>query len=251
MLTYRSGLGRPLTADEADGNISDLDGRVTNLEDNPPTPDNIAEIQVNGNQMTIIMQSYDTFGPFTIPTTVFRFRGEWVPSTVFAAADVFSNAGALYLTQVSHETAETFDPEASSTDGPLYQLMLAAPPIPADIVLNYQGLIGFASNPLIVYVAPRGTSIAVDFLESQAVCITPPAGEFGMVLPITIESVGNDPALVGTLTFPQDSQLGVFAGASPSEVITLTAGQFLVIREPDTEDGAASDLSVTIVATSG
>ncbi|MBB4520469.1 UNVERIFIED_ORG: hypothetical protein M2435_001249 [Rhizobium sophorae] len=78
MITFRTagawgaGKGSNLTPAEVDGNFYDLDGRVTDLEDNPPTPNQIADITQDGNQITIVMDDASTFGPFTLPRSLSR-----------------------------------------------------------------------------------------------------------------------------------------------------------------------------------
>ncbi|WSH59835.1 hypothetical protein U8P68_10940 [Rhizobium ruizarguesonis] len=78
MITYRTsgawgaGKGSNLTPAEVDDNFYDLDGRVTELEDNPPSPNQIADITQSGNQITIVMDDASTFGPFTLPRSLSR-----------------------------------------------------------------------------------------------------------------------------------------------------------------------------------
>lgn len=71
-IVLRSVKGSNLDADEVDGNFTDLDGRVTAIEDNPPEPVNISNITVVGTQMTIYLEDATVFGPFTLPQAAFR-----------------------------------------------------------------------------------------------------------------------------------------------------------------------------------
>lgn len=71
-IVLRSVKDSNLTAAEVDGNFTDLDGRVTTLEDNPPEPVNISNITVSGTQMTIYLEDATVFGPFTLPQANFR-----------------------------------------------------------------------------------------------------------------------------------------------------------------------------------
>jgi len=78
MITFRTagawgaGKGSNLTPAEVDENFHDLDGRVTEIEDNPPSPNQIADITQDGNQITIVMDDASTFGPFTLPRSLSR-----------------------------------------------------------------------------------------------------------------------------------------------------------------------------------
>ncbi|MGR9317278.1 hypothetical protein ACU8LZ_12605 [Rhizobium leguminosarum] len=69
---WGAGKGSNLTPAEVDENFHDLDCRVTDLEDNPPTANQIADITQDGNQITIVMDDASTFGPFTLPRSLSR-----------------------------------------------------------------------------------------------------------------------------------------------------------------------------------
>ncbi|MBB2841261.1 UNVERIFIED_ORG: hypothetical protein GGE64_005043 [Rhizobium etli] len=78
MITFRTagawgpGKGSNLTPAEVDENFWDLDGRVSEIEDNPPSPNQIADITQSGDQITIVMEDASTFGPFTLPRSLSR-----------------------------------------------------------------------------------------------------------------------------------------------------------------------------------
>lgn len=72
VLIYRADKGSPLTSDEVDGNFHDLDDRVTDLEDSPPAANGIANIVVDGTQMTIVLEDATELGPYTLPQANFR-----------------------------------------------------------------------------------------------------------------------------------------------------------------------------------
>jgi hypothetical protein len=78
MIIYRgtgawgAGKGSNLTPPEIDGNFWELVQRLTALESDPPSPDEIDNITQNGDTITVHMQSGATFGPFTLPRPVFR-----------------------------------------------------------------------------------------------------------------------------------------------------------------------------------
>lgn len=78
MITFRTagawgpGKGSNLTPAEVDENFHDLDGRVSEIEENPPSPNQIADITQAGDQITIVMEDASTFGPFTLPRSLSR-----------------------------------------------------------------------------------------------------------------------------------------------------------------------------------
>jgi hypothetical protein len=75
-ITLRSTKGSPLTIAEADGNITDLDTRLTALEEGGAGGVGIASISVVGTQLTVTLTDGTTQGPFTLP------KAQLVPATV-------------------------------------------------------------------------------------------------------------------------------------------------------------------------
>lgn len=71
-ITLRSVKGSNLTPDEVDGNFTDLDDRLTEVEDNPPAAVGISNITVVGTQMTIYLADSTVLGPYTLPQANFR-----------------------------------------------------------------------------------------------------------------------------------------------------------------------------------
>ncbi|TPN44859.1 hypothetical protein [Mesorhizobium sp. B1-1-7] len=71
-IVLRSVKGSNLIPAEVDGNFTDLDGRVTELEENPPEAVGISNIVVSGTQMTIYLADATVLGPYTLPQANFR-----------------------------------------------------------------------------------------------------------------------------------------------------------------------------------
>src|SRR5487761_1471050 len=92
---WGSGIGAPMTPNQADMNFWTVYSLIEAIAD--ATPDTIAYFTVTGNQMWITMSDHFVFGPFTIPTAGWNFRGEWLPETSYAVNDVFTQGGAVYL----------------------------------------------------------------------------------------------------------------------------------------------------------
>jgi len=122
-LRWGIGKGSPLSALEVDENFYTLANKVKAIEDNPPTPVEIASFQVIGSQLKVFMNDGTEFGPFTLPTAQFVFRDEWQPDGYpYFELDVVSVIGrGLFLVRLDHDSAATFDPDATDGDGhPLY-----------------------------------------------------------------------------------------------------------------------------------
>ncbi len=93
-----------------------------------PTPSEIDHFVLVGDQLTVIMSDHTTRGPYTIPTSAFRFRGDWQPNTVYLVNDVFTINGSTYIVIFSHTSQATFS--AGANDGlghNYYGLMLSNP----------------------------------------------------------------------------------------------------------------------------
>ena len=71
-IILRSVKGSNLTAAEVDGNFTDLDDRVTELEDNPPEPVGIANVVVTGATFIVVLTDATELGPFVIPVATPR-----------------------------------------------------------------------------------------------------------------------------------------------------------------------------------
>ncbi len=134
MIVYVLVKGAPLTKAEFDGNFHDVDGRITAIEDNPPEARSIEDIIAVGNSLIIQYNDSTEDGPFPLPTTILRGRGDWAPSTIYLAADTVQHAGVVYVVPTAHTSALTFDPGANDGDGhdfysPLFDLPALTIPV--------------------------------------------------------------------------------------------------------------------------
>ncbi len=127
-LTYRSVKGSALTAAEFDGNTSDLDGRITTLEDNPPAAISISSFEVAGTSFYVHMTDSSVLGPYTLPTgEAWSLQGDWLPTTLYAVNDIVRSDGALYLVIFAHTSESVFDAGANDGGGhDFYELALPA-----------------------------------------------------------------------------------------------------------------------------
>lgn len=124
-LTYRSVKGSPLTIAEGDGNIHDLDDRVTAIEDNPPEARSIDSVSIAGNLLTITYTDATT-DDITIPVATFRARGPWAAGETYAANDIVTNGGAAYLALQAFVAGSIFDADESDSDGALWGELIPA-----------------------------------------------------------------------------------------------------------------------------
>lgn len=133
MVTYRTtdparwgtGKGANLTAGEIDGNFWELAERIAGVEGSAPQPNNIANVTVTGSQMTIHMQDGTTHGPFTLPTAMIHYRGDWVAGAAYSELDLVAEPTlGIFLVLRDHTAAAAFDAVATDASGsPLYRYL--------------------------------------------------------------------------------------------------------------------------------
>src|SRR5204862_7564560 len=113
-----AGHGTHLPPAKVDVNFWGISQRLVSLETNPPSAVSIDSITVAGNQMTVHLTDGSTRGPFTLPTSQWRWTGAWRTATVYFVNDIFPFDGAIYRVAVTHTSdATTFDPNALSGSG--------------------------------------------------------------------------------------------------------------------------------------
>jgi hypothetical protein len=129
MQTYRSndftkwgaGKGSDLTEVEVDINFWDIIQRLIDLETNPIAPDEIQSVSLVGDQLTFLMESGGTFGPFTIPVAAFDFTGDFQPTHAYLKNQFFVASGKMYIVENAHTSGATFVP------GPNYRFLFNFP----------------------------------------------------------------------------------------------------------------------------
>lgn len=125
---WGAGLGRVLTASEADTNIYSLEQAIQNLIDNPVAGVSVSNIAVVGRQVTFYMTDATTYGPFDLPVSYPVFRGEWQALYSYTAFDIVTaNGYGTYLVLQDHVSAAAFDPAANNTSGDYYVKIASDP----------------------------------------------------------------------------------------------------------------------------
>jgi hypothetical protein len=159
---WGAGKGSNLSAAEVDENFWDHAQRILALETDLPSPHEIADIIVNGSQMTIVMDDATTFGPFTLPTATFHWRADWAADTDYFVNDIVKVANnGIYLVRADHHTValSTFDPSLLVGGVAAYYKMFA---LPGSSVMNWKGDWTAATAYLVddvVYIAGDGSYI--------------------------------------------------------------------------------------------
>ncbi|MEL6061838.1 MULTISPECIES: carbohydrate-binding protein [unclassified Methylobacterium] len=109
-ITLLANKGAPLTAPEADGNIQNLDSRVTTIEQQGLTATGIAQVTFDPVENTLLVTLTDgtTYGPYALPSAPFTPRGAWVAGTAYRANDLVSYNGGSYLAMIAHVAGADF-----------------------------------------------------------------------------------------------------------------------------------------------
>lgn len=124
-ITYRTtgawgvGLGADLSAVQIDNNFWDLHGRLV-IQEAQPNPAAIDDFEIDGNQLTVIMDDATTRGPYTLPTYV-PSSFVWEPGIDVVPGQMFSQGSTIYTVIAAHTTVDPFDAGESGTDGDFYQ----------------------------------------------------------------------------------------------------------------------------------
>lgn len=133
-IVLRSVKGSNLTPGEVDGNFEDLDGRLTDMENDPPTGVGVTGFSVSGQTFTVNLSNGSTFGPYALPVAAIRWAGNYVASTTYDPLDMFFVPGyGLYLVLSEYEAPTEFDPAVEDTEGPVLQAIMGASiPVPVE-----------------------------------------------------------------------------------------------------------------------
>lgn len=274
-LTYRTtdntrwgaGQGSDLDAAPIDLNFWTLFAAVVALEANQRSLAGIDYmVVVGGNQLFVHLQDHRVIGPLILPVASWNPRGSWAPTTGYAAFDVVSNNGALYLVLLGHTSGATFSPFA--TDGlghDLYALVLEEPAnmLPAGGTIG-QRLAKSSGSPyatewtddfvrVVTFVAgkPNPSELLIQFAVADF--ITFPAGLAGSVAyshtPTNVSAVYNlfkNGAAIGSVTF---------TGPSPEHVTTtfsadvsFVPGDLFSMVAPLVPDSFQADISFSFLA---
>lgn len=140
-----SDVNRPLTVLEFDGNFTTLKGMIDYLTDHPLQGVGVSSITQDGTAgpITFHMSDGTARGPFTLPKSNFRYRGDWAALTNYIVGDFFAIADVgLYVVLQTHTSAATFDPARQIGGDDVYALAipyLANPPTWIEIEADTAG----------------------------------------------------------------------------------------------------------------
>jgi hypothetical protein len=275
-LTYRTndatrwggGLGSDLSATQVDLNFWTLFTAIEALQASSGAGAGIDYInQPNGGNLFYVhLTNHAVLGPFVIPTAQWNPRGQWTPTTGYAAYDVVYYDGSLYLITIPHTSGATFSPY--STDGSghyLYNLLLQQPAdeLPAGGTPG-QRLVKSTGSPytsewlsdhirLNVFVEGMPTPSETLMQYTVTDNMTLPANLIGSVIyqgipsgTIVVYTLEKNGLVIGDVQF-NISPVGV--QVSFTAAINLVPGDVLSLIAPAVPDVTQSNISFTFLAT--
>jgi hypothetical protein len=253
---WGTGKGSNLTAAEVDVNFWDIIQRILNLENNPPVAVSIRDFTVVGNQLTINMTDGSTKGPFTIPTSQWRWTGPWSPNTAYGINDIFSDGGAVYRVAVAHTSNPSFDPALLVEGNYVYNLLLESALQAYDMGMYYSFGVPDDGSVLLQHVAVRNFIIPGNWLNSQAFLRIAATNDLSLPIYQNATLIGHIDFTPATLLESGGpGQYGTFVPLSPPTDIQVRPADILRIYAPDTSpptpDPTAVGLSVTLAALVG
>jgi hypothetical protein len=128
------GQGSDLSAVQIDNNFWNLNSRVSTLEISSAHGKSIAEIFESNGALWVLYTDHTTDGPFPIPTSAFRWRGVWAPTTAYSVNDLLYYQGGIYFALQSFTSGSSFALGGGGSGGQWLQLMLLFPAIPTATV---------------------------------------------------------------------------------------------------------------------
>jgi hypothetical protein len=262
---WGSGQGSDLAAVTIDLNFWTLWQAIQTMQNNPATGRGIDYIsQVQGDQLFVHLTDHSVLGPFTVPTSIWNARGNWFPNVTYAPLDVVGENGALYLVNIAHTSATTFNPNA--TDGlghNLYTLLLEQPQdeLPAGGTVG-QRLVKSSGSPYVtkwesdkvrlsLYIEgpPQAGEVVLQYGAVDH--MTLPAGLAGSVVYAQIEATAQatfeltqNGNVIGTITFGHSPTITV----SFPVAINIVPGDVLQLIAPSPQDVSLANISFTLVA---
>jgi hypothetical protein len=243
--SWGAGEGANLQPAELDQNFHELAQAVENIEQLSPIE--IAAINVVDNQMTIVLEDYTVFGPFTLPVPSLTVTGPWEPETAYERYELFTADDGLYMVVQPHTSSvEPFNPNDGNEQGPFVRLLVPYQTM-FDIGFFYPAQPGYGigdeytediEQPMFSLLASRAFYLPEDLPLSIAKLTSGPS----VAMTMRILKNGTD---IGTLQFGVGETTGTFTFAAD---VSFAAGDILDVYRPIEIDDTAYNLRVTLVA---
>jgi hypothetical protein len=238
-----TGPGLRLTSTQADQNMHNLKVAIEALEADRPQPDNIASI--NSNDLAWVV-SFDSGAQITVPVPVlqWRWRGVWLPLTLYQAFDGFMVEGVgLFSVLQTHTSEAAFNKDRLIGGQPVYNAIY---------------LDGTAANASIIYdmgffyASPLSEAMSVlwELPAARSIVLPAAGGHFAKLRTMATTAVQVLPILhqdiqIGEITFAIGNEIG---GIDIPADVAIGAGEMIGIGKPPLADATAARLSLMFAA---
>lgn len=243
-ITLRAGLGRNLTAAEADGNVTALNNALIALEVAQPLPIGIESVQLVDTELSFTLDDGTVLGPLTIKIPAPRWRREWAPFTDYAATDIFTVAGlGVYMVLLGHTGGASFDAALLVGGQPAIQQLFGMTTSVGDTIYDlaffYQDLLSASvSDRLAELVAPR--AFILPTVGSHQAKLRAAPSTSVQVIPIYQDAVQ-----IGHIDFAVGDPVGTVTITADT---TFAMGDSLEVGLAPLLDPAARGLALTLAA---
>jgi hypothetical protein len=255
---WGAGKGSNLTAAEVDQNFYDLEQAVETLAATPPVADDIDEVTISGQALTFHKVSGATVGPITIPLGAIVWRGDWVASTAYNAAELFEATDpttlvkGLYFVNRDFTSGLGFDPGLGTGIGGVLPYASFVLTVPDKVRIAWfwptkpgQGLPILESSGDF---APMFSFLTVDSFYLPAGLTGSRANLRTYTNDATSYNLRKNGVVIGSVNFAGGSHTPTFTFA---DTVQFDDGDILDCEGPAAVDDLAECLSLTIVGTLG
>lgn len=263
---WGAGQGSNLTAGQVDDNFYLLYSMIQAAQDHGNGA-GIDYFVVTGNQIYIHLTNHQVEGPYTLPVAQFNFRFGWTANTLYNPMDVFTYAGAVYLTLVEN-TESAFNASLIIDGQQVYALMLAEPtldnllpthgsagqvlqlngnsPNTAEWVTPTRNIALFVEGSpesgelLLQYLCPESMTLPQDLIGSLAYSNSAPNADVEF-------SLYKNAVFIGSINFtPSPDNITV----SFPHAVSFVSGDILTLYAPENSsaDSHMTNISFTLIA---
>jgi len=241
---WGAGTGAPNSAAQVDGNFYDVDQRIVDLVADLAEGKRIDTVTYTSNSMTFHFTD-GTTQVIPLPVATLEYVGNWMNSTPYTRASLFTAGNGFYQVLVNHTTPAVpapFDPNAvDGSSNPLYQLWMPLRDVNYDAAIFVPGSIqreadellfqGIANRTMRLGSGDEGAYARLD-IANDAVGATD-----------IIVSIEKNDTEIGTITIAVGEQDGAFNVPAATD---FAEGDRYALRVTQSDNAEPSGLSVTL-----
>jgi hypothetical protein len=245
---WGTGTGAPNSAAQVDGNFYDVDQRIADLNADLAEGKRIDSVTYTSNSMTFHFTD-GTSQVIPLPIATLTYVGEWMNATPYVRGNLVSvRALGMYQVLEDHTTPPlpaVFDPDATGTSGPIYQLWFPLFDVNYDASIFVPGTVQREPDELLFQgIANRTMQLASGNAHAYAYLDVGIATGTSIIL-----SIEKNRVEIGTITFAVG---GLDAGGGKAGTFNIPTatdfaeGDSYAIRVTQSDNAAPSGASITL-----